>query len=183
MMQEEKQELIEMFGVHFEQLYNISPLASRILGTLIIDGCKSGLTFEELVDKMQASKSSISTNINLLLKRTLLVTSAIAIFTQAYAQEASVTSQQGIADSNSPFANVQVLASAEKLEKAREILENYGNYEWLTSSGSFVILNNGIEFAVTYLVMLLALIVLGSGRYISLDYWVSYYLSKNYQKK
>ncbi len=68
MMQEEKQELIEMFGVHFEQLYNIPPLASRILGTLIIDGCKSGLTFEELVDKMQASKSSISTNINLLLK-------------------------------------------------------------------------------------------------------------------
>ncbi len=36
--------------------------------------------------------------INLLLKRTLLVTSAIAIFTQADAQEAGVTSQQGIAD-------------------------------------------------------------------------------------
>ena len=71
---------------------------------------------------------------------------------------------QAIADPNAPFANAQVLASAEKLEKAREILENYGNYEWLTSSGSFVILNNGIEFAVTYLVMLLALIVLGGGR-------------------
>ena len=74
MMQEEKQELIEMFGVHFEQLYNIPPLASRILGTLIIDGCKSGLTFEELVDKMQASKSSISTNINLLLKNPKIFT-------------------------------------------------------------------------------------------------------------
>ena len=90
---------------------------------------------------------------------------------------------QAIADPNAPFANAQVFASAEKLEKTREILENYGNYDWLTSSGSFVILNNGIEFAVTYLVMLLALIVLGGGRYISLDYWVSYYLSKNYQKK
>lgn len=67
-MQQEKQEIIEMFGVHFEQLYNIPPLASRIIGTLIIDGCKSGLTFEELVDKLQASKSSISTNLNLLLK-------------------------------------------------------------------------------------------------------------------
>ena len=67
-MQNEKQEIIEMFGVHFEQLYSIPPLASRILGTLIIDGCKSGLTFEELVEKMQASKSSISTNLNLLLK-------------------------------------------------------------------------------------------------------------------
>lgn len=67
-MQEEKQEIIEMFGVHFEQLYNIPPLASRIIGTLIIDGCKSGLTFEDLVEKMHASKSSISTNLNLLLK-------------------------------------------------------------------------------------------------------------------
>ena len=85
---------------------------------------------------------------------------------------------QAIADPNAPFANAQVLASAEKLEKAREILENYGNYEWLTSSGSFVILNNGIEFAVTYLVMLLALIVLGGGRYISLDYWIKSKLEK-----
>lgn len=67
-MQNEKQEIIEMFGVHFEQLYNIPPLASRIIGTLILDGCKSGLTFDELVEKMQASKSSISTNLNLLLK-------------------------------------------------------------------------------------------------------------------
>lgn len=85
---------------------------------------------------------------------------------------------QAIADPNAPFANAQVLASAEKLEKAREILESYGNYDWLTSSGSFVILNNGIEFAVTYLVMLLALIVLGGGRYISLDYWIKYKLEK-----
>ena len=85
---------------------------------------------------------------------------------------------QAIADPNAPFANAQVIASAEKLEKAREILENYGNYDWLTSSGSFVILNNGIEFAVTYLVMLLALIVLGGGRYISLDYWIKSKLEK-----
>ncbi|WP_369753761.1 GbsR/MarR family transcriptional regulator [Flavobacterium sp. WC2409] len=67
-IQKEKNELKEMFGVHFEKLYNIPPLASRILGTLIIDGCKSGLTFETLVETMGASKSSISTNLNLLLK-------------------------------------------------------------------------------------------------------------------
>lgn len=79
---------------------------------------------------------------------------------------------QAIADPNAPFANAQVLASAEKLEQARQLLENYGHYDWLTSSGSFVILNNGIEFAVTYLIMLLALIVLGGGRYFSLDYWI-----------
>lgn len=67
-IQEEKEELIEMFGVYFETLYNLSPLASRILGMLIIDGCKMGLTFESLVERTEASKSSVSTNLNLLLK-------------------------------------------------------------------------------------------------------------------
>lgn len=67
-MDNEREELIQSFGVHFEHQYNIPPLAARILSTLIIDGCKSGLTFEQLVEKMQASKSSISTNLNLLLK-------------------------------------------------------------------------------------------------------------------
>lgn len=67
-MEDEKSELIELFGIHFERLYNISPLGGRILATLVIDGCKSGLTFDELVEKMQASKSSVSTNLNLLLK-------------------------------------------------------------------------------------------------------------------
>lgn len=67
-IKKEREEIIEMFGNHFEKLYNIPPLAARILGTLIIDGCKTGLTFESLVEKLGASKSSISTNLNLLLK-------------------------------------------------------------------------------------------------------------------
>jgi DNA-binding transcriptional regulator GbsR (MarR family) len=67
-MDNEKCDLIELFGIHFERLYNVSPLGGRILATLVIDGCKSGLTFDELVEKMQASKSSVSTNLNLLLK-------------------------------------------------------------------------------------------------------------------
>jgi DNA-binding transcriptional regulator GbsR (MarR family) len=68
-IQKEKAELIEMFGIHFESLYHLSPLGSRILGTLILDCCGKGMTFETLVDKMDASKSSVSTNLNLLLKR------------------------------------------------------------------------------------------------------------------
>ncbi|MCF1439291.1 MAG: DoxX family protein, partial [Shewanella sp.] len=40
-----------------------------------------------------------------------------------------------IADPSSWLANDQVLASAEKLGRAREILQQYGNYDWLTSSG------------------------------------------------
>ena len=67
-IQKEKGELVEMFGIHFEKLYNLPPLASRILGTLILDCCRFGMTFEELVERMNASKSSVSTNLNLLLK-------------------------------------------------------------------------------------------------------------------
>jgi DNA-binding transcriptional regulator GbsR (MarR family) len=67
-LQKEREEIIEILGIHFESLYKISPLAGRILGLLIVDGCKSGLSFENIVEKLAASKSSISTNINLLLK-------------------------------------------------------------------------------------------------------------------
>ena len=67
-IQKEKEELIEMFGVHFETLIHLPPLASRILGVLIVDSCNEGMTFEDLVERMSASKSSVSTNLNLLLK-------------------------------------------------------------------------------------------------------------------
>ncbi len=63
--------------------------------------------------------------------------------------------------------------AAEKLEKAMAILQEHGNYEWLSSSGEFVILNNGIEFAATYFIMLLVLFFYGAGRYLSLDYWIA----------
>ena len=58
---------------------------------------------------------------------------------------------------------------AERLNMTREILQEHGNYSWLTEKGSFVILQNGAEFVVTYIVMLLSLISFGSGK-LSLDY-------------
>lgn len=84
-----------------------------------------------------------------------------------------VNGWQAIADASAPFANERVLEAPAKLEKARAILQEHGNYEWLTSSGKFVILNNGIEFAATYFIMLLALFYLGGGRYVSLDYYLA----------
>ncbi|RZJ68073.1 MAG: hypothetical protein EOO50_03010 [Flavobacterium sp.] len=66
-IQKEKEALIEMFGVHFETLYHLPPLASRILGVLIVENPKTGITFESLVERSQASKSSVSTAVNLLL--------------------------------------------------------------------------------------------------------------------
>ncbi|MEW6982476.1 DoxX family protein [Colwelliaceae bacterium 6471] len=79
---------------------------------------------------------------------------------------------QAIADANAPFANERVQASVEKKEIIISILQEHGNYEWLTSSGNIVILNNGIEFAATYFVMLLALFFIGAGRYVSVDHWI-----------
>lgn len=79
---------------------------------------------------------------------------------------------QAIADASAPFANDRVAESVDKLAAARSLLETHGNYDWLTSSGNFVVLNNGIEFSVTYLLMLLALLVMGGGRYVSVDYWL-----------
>jgi uncharacterized membrane protein YphA (DoxX/SURF4 family) len=79
---------------------------------------------------------------------------------------------QAIADANAPFANDRVVASVEKKEIIVSILQEHGNYDWLTSSGNIVILNNGIEFAATYFVMLLALFFIGAGRFFSLDFWI-----------
>lgn len=62
---------------------------------------------------------------------------------------------------------------AQRLGAARDILRENGNYSWLTEKGSFVILNNGIEFAVTYFVMLLSLLFTGGGRFTSADYYLS----------
>ncbi len=85
---------------------------------------------------------------------------------------------QAIADASAPFANERVLEAPEKLEKARAILQEHGNYDWLTSSGKLVILNNGTEFAATYFFMLLALFYLGGGRYVSLDYYIARMLKR-----
>jgi len=60
-----------------------------------------------------------------------------------------------------------------QLEAARSLLQAHGNYDWLTQNGNFVILNNGIEFATTYFIMLLALFFIGAGKYVSVDYWLA----------
>ncbi len=65
---------------------------------------------------------------------------------------------------------------AVRLDRARSILQEHSNYSWLTEKGNIVILNNGIEFAATYFVMLLTLFFYGGGRYLSLDHWLDRFL-------
>lgn len=74
--------------------------------------------------------------------------------------------------SSSLFSSDRTIGAIERLDRAKEILREYGNYSWLTENGSFVVLNNGIEFAATYFVMLLTLFFIGAGRYTSIDYWI-----------
>ncbi|MGY5798998.1 HvfX family Cu-binding RiPP maturation protein [Rheinheimera faecalis] len=71
------------------------------------------------------------------------------------------------------FSNDAVMAAPDKLAKANQILQRQPDYDWLVSSGKLVVLNNGIEFAATYFVMLLLLVVYGAGPWLSLDYWLS----------
>lgn len=81
--------------------------------------------------------------------------------------------------SQSLFYTERTTAAVERLERAKEILQTHGNYDWLTEHGNLVILNNGIEFAATYFIMLLMLFFYGAGRYVSIDYWISRQLADN----
>ena len=98
----------------------------------------------------------------------LMVTMAVAAVT--------VHLQNGwlaIAEDSGFFANERTAGAVERLSAAKDILREHGNYSWLTENGSVVILNNGIEFSATYFIMLLVLFFIGSGKYLSLDFWVA----------
>ncbi|GAB5380548.1 MAG: DoxX family protein [Aliiglaciecola sp.] len=66
----------------------------------------------------------------------------------------------------------------ERKEAARSLLQEYGNYSWLTENGSITVLKNGIEFAATYFVMLLVLLFTGGGRYTSIDHFIKKSIDK-----
>jgi uncharacterized membrane protein YphA (DoxX/SURF4 family) len=67
---------------------------------------------------------------------------------------------------------------AERVSAAKNILQEHGNYDWLTAKGKFVILNDGVEFAATYFIMLLTLFFIGAGKVVSLDYWIERYFKR-----
>jgi len=69
--------------------------------------------------------------------------------------------------------NERTIEAAERLSRAKSILREHGNYRYLNGSGSIVKLNNGIEFAMLYFAMIMALLVIGGGRYFSLDYYLA----------
>lgn len=51
--------------------------------------------------------------------------------------------------------------------------DNYPmRHKFITELGQPVVLNNGVQYAVTYLIMLFTLFFTGGGRYLSVDYWI-----------
>ena len=63
MASDKKKELVEKLGVHFESSYRLAPVAARILSYVVLNG-GAGISFDELVDNLCASKSTISTHLN-----------------------------------------------------------------------------------------------------------------------
>lgn len=94
----------------------------------------------------------------------LMITMAVAIFSVHWAN-----GWLAIADSGTE--------AAMRLHKFLGWLEmEYpARHEHITELGKPVILNNGVEFATTYFVMLLVLFFIGGGKYFSVDYWLKFF--------
>jgi len=69
--------------------------------------------------------------------------------------------------------NERTIEAARRLQRAKAVLKEHDDLAYLNGSGSLVKLNSGIEFAAIYLAMLVALMVLGGGRYLSLDFYLA----------
>ncbi|KFF10627.1 transcriptional regulator [Chryseobacterium soli] len=63
------QDAVKFYGT----IFNIPPLASKIYAYLLFDYEKVGITFDEFVEVLSASKSSVSTSISLLLNAQLII--------------------------------------------------------------------------------------------------------------
>ncbi len=80
---------------------------------------------------------------------------------------------QAVHDLSSPYASANAGEALERLSRAKDILKEQGNYDWLTEHGNIIASNNGIEWAATYFIILLALFVTGGGKFVSVDYWLA----------
>ena len=139
-----------------------------------------GLPFPELMTFLAASTETVGAIMLLFgfgvryVSIPLMFTMLVAIFAVHWQN-----GWQAVADTKFCLFNcAEAEAASERLAAAKNLLQEHGNYEWLTEQGSFVVLNNGIEFGVTYFIMLLALFFIGSGKFASVDYWLCQKLSK-----
>jgi len=65
-------ELYKEVCEHYELYYKLQPLTARIYALFVFNNCPNGLTFEDILDTFQASKSSVSHSINTLVELNFL---------------------------------------------------------------------------------------------------------------
>jgi putative oxidoreductase len=143
-----------------------------------------GLPFPELLAWLAASTETVGAVLLVLglavrwVSIPLMVTMIVAIVTVHWQH-----GWQAIADVKFCLFNCTDAEEAiARLAVAKDILREHGNYDWLTGQGGFVVLNNGVEFAATYFIMLLVLFYIGAGRFLSLDYWLAKMLEEGVRK-
>ncbi|MEO9890888.1 helix-turn-helix domain-containing protein [Aurantibacter sp.] len=115
--EEIKNKLIEELGVHFESEYDLPPLAARIFASLVLTE-EDGLTFEDCINRRGASKSSISTSLNLLLQRE---------FVKYFTKSGDRRRYFEIADKNIFFLK-KLNRSLKHLEREGKILQKVAEY-------------------------------------------------------
>lgn len=84
-----------------------------------------------------------------------------------------------LSDASSWLANERILEAAPRKAQVISLLREHGDYAWLTARGPVTILNNGIEFAAMYFVMLLSLLFTGGGRFTSVDHYLNAWLRRS----
>ncbi|CAN8142122.1 DoxX family protein [Thiomicrorhabdus sp. 6S2-11] len=97
----------------------------------------------------------------------LMITMAVAAFKVHWDN-----GWQAVHDLTAPWASTSAPAVIESLNKFEQKAYNMQSYKTLMEHGNLAVINNGIEWAATYFIMLLALFFIGAGKYFSFDYYI-----------
>jgi DNA-binding transcriptional regulator GbsR (MarR family) len=61
-----KSDLYEELTAHYKELYKLPPLASKVFSYFLVDSGQNEYSFDDLVEKFQVSKSSMSSTLHML---------------------------------------------------------------------------------------------------------------------
>jgi len=61
-------DLFKETSAHYERFHKMQPLTARLYALLVFNNCTDGLSFDDLLEILQSSKSSISHSLNTLIE-------------------------------------------------------------------------------------------------------------------
>lgn len=100
--------MVKFYG----KAYNLPPLASKIYAYLCFDFHRDGLTFDEIVEVFGASKSSVSTSLNLLICNKLIT------------DESRLDERKRYFQLNNDFVKIRFMEIVERLNEELNIIES-----------------------------------------------------------